>query len=274
MSEPIEDDGLITPEVGRWSKQKYHFLQRYLHLFATGMKNKWPERHYVDLFAGAGVSRIRDTSELVMGSPLLAATVRDAFTHLHLCERDEAKASALDKRLRSRGLRSGQYTIIRGDANDHVKYILEGIPAKGALSVVFADPYGLHLDFSTVQCVAAVQADLIVLLADNMDALRNWATYYLDNQDSPLDRFMGEEGWREELQAAQGGQLATRLRDRYKEQLRTLGYRHFGYERVSNTTGRDIYSLVYASRHRTGLQFWEKARKVDEGGQRQLPFGP
>jgi len=48
----VVDDGLYMSEVGRWSKRKYHFLGNYLNMFSTGMKNKWPERHYVDLFSG------------------------------------------------------------------------------------------------------------------------------------------------------------------------------------------------------------------------------
>jgi three-Cys-motif partner protein len=234
------------------------------------MKNQWSQRHYIDLFAGAGFARIRDTGEIVAGSPVLAANVIDEFTHLHLCEADSAKADALEARLQREKL-SARWSVQRGDANEVIEKVLRAVPDRNALSITLADPYGLHLDFSTVQSVAKKQSDLIVLLADNMDALRNWAKYYYDNPNSSLDRFMGESGWRELLGRA-GSAIAEKLRSRYCERLRGCGYLFSGTERVKNDQGTDLYSLVYASKHRTGLKFWDSARSVDEGGQRQL-FG-
>jgi three-Cys-motif partner protein len=138
--------------------------------------------------------------------------------------------------------------------------------------MTFADPYGLHLDFETVRKIASVRSDLVVLLADNMDALRNWATYYFDNPNSSLDRFMGETGWRDVLTSTDRTKHAEALRERYLQRLRSLGYTHFAHERFQNSRGADIYSLVYATRHERGLDFWHKASEVDEGGQRSLPF--
>jgi three-Cys-motif partner protein len=236
------------------------------------MKFKWPERHYIDLFAGAGFARIKDSDELVMSSAVLAANSVDPFTSIRVCEADSLRHSALVARLRP-AEQASQVIAVRGDANACITELIAGIPSSGSLSVAFADPYGLHLDFETVEALASVRADLIVLLADNMDALRNWATYYLDNAGSNLDRFMGEPGWRELLSQTPSDKQAEALRKRYEERLRTLGYAHFGHERVMNDKGHDIYSLVYASRNAKGLEFWEKARAVDEGGQRSL-FSP
>lgn len=57
---PPDDDGLIIPEVGEWSRDKHHFLRRYIHAFTTAMKDKgWSGLHYIDLFAGAGMERIK-----------------------------------------------------------------------------------------------------------------------------------------------------------------------------------------------------------------------
>jgi len=235
------------------------------------MKDKWPERHYVDLFASAGVARIRDSGELVASSAVLAAGVPDPFTGLHLCERDPLRAEALLKRLQARGVED-RCRVVVGDVNAVIDELISGVPKSGALSVAFADPFGLHLDFETVQRLADRRCDLIVLLADNMDALRNWATYYMNNPASTLDRFMGEAGWRELLSETSSDRHAEALRRRYCQRLETLGYAHFGWERVFNSRGRDIYTLLYASRSKLGLKFWREAAKVDEGGQRQLGF--
>ena len=235
------------------------------------MKNKWPERHYIDLFASAGIARVRGSGELVESSAVIAAGVPDSFTGLHLCEQNPRLAGALRQRLAQRGVADCSRLIV-GNINHVIDDLISGVPQSGALSIAFADPFGLHLDFETVQKLADRRCDLIVLLADNMDALRNWATYYMDNPDSSLDRFMGEPGWRELLSQTPAERQAEALRTRYCEQLKTLGYAHFGSERVVNSSGRDIYTLLCASRNKLGLKFWREAAKVDEGGQQKLGF--
>lgn len=269
MSDEWTADGLLLPDVGRWSRGKYHVLSRYLHTFSTAMKHKWRERHFVDLFAGAGAVVLRNGGEILKSSSLIAATVQDPFTHVHLCERDPQRLAALTKRLDALP-RPPDRRVVLGDANAVIHDLMRPIPDRGALCVTFADPFGLHVDFDTIKHVASKKSDLIILLADNMDALRNWAAYYYDNPDSSLDRFMGESGWREALAQSTSDRFAEHLRDRYVQQLQTLGYTHFGFKRIQNSRHRDIYTLVYASRHALGLRFWEQANAIDEGGQRAL----
>lgn len=246
-------------------------MRRYFHLFTTGMKNKWPDLHYIDLFAGAGVAKLRDTGELVFTSALLAAQTDFPFRKLHLCDADPENCSALDYRLKAVKTRSA-YDIHCGDANSAIDDILRSVPVRSCLCLTFADPFGLHFDFETVRKISGRRSDLIVLMADNMDALRNWSAHYLDNPRSNLDRFMGEPGWRETLSNAVPERQAEKLRDRYRIKLEELGYSEFAHERIQNSQGADIYSLLYASRNPKGLEFWRKATIVDESGQRMLGF--
>ena len=92
------DDGLPCPQVGSWSETKYRLVRLYDSLFATGMKFKWDRRVYVDLYAGAGYNRIRNTDKILIGSPLLALTVPDPFDKYIFCEKDEELLAALQVR--------------------------------------------------------------------------------------------------------------------------------------------------------------------------------
>lgn len=260
---------MTLPEVGAWARRKYHYLGRYLEAFTTAMRDKWAQIHYVDLFAGAGFARIRGTDEIVATSAYLAAKVRHPFAGLHLCDADETNVEALRIRLARLSLPSPPH-IVHGDSNNVIDALLDPIPRRDTLCLVFADPFGLHLDFETIRKVAQVRADLIVLLADNMDALRNWAAYYRHDPESNLDRFMGEPGWRDLFETTPNDRRAEAFRDRYIARLRTLGYRYFAHERVQNTSGRDIYLLLFASRSQAGEKLWNGVSRVDEGGQRKL----
>ncbi len=84
----VEDDGLVCPEVGSWAETKYRLLALYDELFATGMKDKWDQRVYIDLYASAGYARVKGTKKILKGSPILALTV-----HIHLTSTSSARSA-------------------------------------------------------------------------------------------------------------------------------------------------------------------------------------
>ncbi len=266
------DDGLIMPEVGVWSRDKHHFLARYIDAFRTAMKGKrWSGLHYIDLFAGAGIERIRGKSELEWGSPLIAAQINNQFTKLHLCESDKEKQNALAHRLQAlRPTHDDQ--VLRGDANLLVPEIVSAIPQR-SLSLAFLDPYGLHLDYDTLTCLAGVRADLIIFFPDRIDALRNWRAYYWDNPDSKLDTVLGPgSNWRELLRNAPESQKVKRLLDEYVCQIPKLGYTEFEWEPIPSSGAR-LYWLLFCSKANVATRIWRgtSARKRD--GQRTWDFG-
>ena len=59
------------------------------------MKDKWDTRIYLELYAGAGHSRIRQF-EIIVGSPLLALNVKDPFDKYVFCEDDSEKARGIE----------------------------------------------------------------------------------------------------------------------------------------------------------------------------------
>ncbi len=71
----VDDDGLIAPDVRGWAETKYRLLALYNELFSVGMKNKWDQRVYIDLYAGAGHSHIQGTRKYLKGSPNFATVL-------------------------------------------------------------------------------------------------------------------------------------------------------------------------------------------------------
>ena len=267
---PPKPDGLLTPEVGDWSRDKHHFLRRYLDAFTTAMKNKgWSGLHYIDLFAGAGVEQLKLSKELQWGSPMLAAQTRFPFTRLHLCEIDKEKHDALAQRIARLALSSDPQVLL-GDANDKVHEIIATIPP-GALSLAFLDPYGLHLDFGTVRALSAKRTDLIVFFPDYLDVLRNLSTYKA-TPDSNMDRFMGDGvDWLAVLRETPQDRRAETLRELYVRQIEKLGYKHFEYERI-RAHGHPLYLLIFCSKHPLGAKIWRGISSTKPGGQKTIDF--
>ena len=265
------DDGLLTPEVGPWSSHKHHFLARYIDAFTTAMRTKWSSLHYIDLFAGAGIERIRGNG-LEWGSPLIAAQPPRRFTRLHLCELVVAKYEALLARLECPRLQQHNTPhAINGDANEIVEQVVAQIPSS-ALSLAFLDPYKLTLAFETLRVLARRKVDLIIFFPDHMDALRNCDFYYADNPRSKLDVVLGGAEWRQSLRNCPWDQRAQVLLRIYEGQIRTLGYNHFEYERIRVPNGPFLYRLVFCSRHPKGAEIWRNTSRFKPDGQYSFDF--
>jgi three-Cys-motif partner protein len=70
----------------------------YSTLFSSGMKAKWSNRTYVELYAGAGRGKVRGTAKIIHGSPLLALTVKNPFDKYIFCEENAENLEALKAR--------------------------------------------------------------------------------------------------------------------------------------------------------------------------------
>jgi len=264
------DDGLYIPTVGEWSHDKHYFLMRYIDAFTTSMKKKWSGLHYLDLFAGAGIERLKTSGRLSRGSPLIAAHARRMFDRLHLCEKNKRKYTALNSRIVK--IRPDSH-VLHGDANQKVYDITREVP-QGTLSLAFLDPYGLHLHFETVKELSRRRTDLIVFFPDHLDALRNWERNYLDDPNSNLDHWMGPGcDWRTALNSVPQDGHAETLRELYVGQMRTLGYAHFEYRRIY-AKGHPLYILVFCSRSDVGAGLWRRISHKEPGGQRTFKFEP
>src|SRR5438105_13937959 len=97
LSSELGKDGLPVRLSGDWVRRKHHYLDRYCRITATGMKNKFTERVFLDVMAGPGTCKIKGSSEELPGSPLIA--MKHEFTKFVFVESDSKLATALEKRL-------------------------------------------------------------------------------------------------------------------------------------------------------------------------------
>ncbi len=265
-----QNDGLIIPTVGEQSKDKHYFLLRYIDAFTTSMKNKkWEGLHYIDLFAGAGIERLEDSNTLDWQSSLIAAQSPHPFTRLHLCESNKNKYEALCQRIAKFRPDS---QILQGDANEKVTEILDAIPSK-TLSLAFLDPFGLHLDYDTLQKLARRRVDFIIFFPDHLDALRNWERNYFGKPNSNLDRCLGKgANWREIIDKTPQNQLAEQLKKLYVSQIKNLGYSHIEYQRITLKNGHPLYLLLFCSQSPLAAKLWRNISQKQPDGQRLLGF--
>lgn len=270
------DDGLPVRESGFWAEEKLLYWHRYIDITTTAMvgKPQWAAGVcYVDLFAGPGICKIKTTNARIPGSPLIAAYAPKSFSRILLCEKIGDTISACERRLENSPAKD-KYQIFPGDCNQNIGLVTDAIP-KGALTVAFLDPTGLHLHFQTVQRLSKHgPVDLLILFPDAVDILRNVEHTYFDQPESNLDKVLGaNSNWRErkeQLSTAEGTRVRQLFAEIYREQLQDqAGYRYFADEVIRGPSG-PLYRLVYCTKHKQGLDFWYKSLQKDSRGQSRL----
>lgn len=267
---PPTDDDLHTPTVGEWGRQKYLRLWNYADIFSQGMKKSYEHRVYIDLFAGAGKARIRETGELVLGSPLLALSVASPFTRYIFCEKDERNVAALRARV-ERDFSWADVRIIHSPVESAVDQILAHLPPAGpTLDFCFADPFDLEFDSRIVERLSrGRRMDFLILLAAQMDGQRNLSNY-LNPANAKIERLLNDPEWRArwEMARKRGMKFQWFLVEEYYNAMERIGYtrpRSSDAHKVETESGSvPLYYLLFFSRHPLGYKFWREALKYSE----------
>jgi three-Cys-motif partner protein len=269
----LGDDGLVTEEIGDWGQEKYQLLNLYVRMLSGSMKGKWHCRVYIDLFAGSGRSKIKGTTRVVAGSPLIALGIDPPFDNYIFCEKNTEKLKALKMRV-GRDYPTAHVTLQPGDVNEFISQILRKIPTHRAdfrvLSFCFVDPYNLgDLSFNTIDVLSQRFVDFLVLIATDMDASRNVAKYELPT-NTTVQRFLGVPHWRSEWKEARvkGQSFSGYLMERFSRQMEARRYisAPIGETKLVRSTEKNLplYRLALFSRHRLGKKFWEQSKKYSD----------
>ncbi|MBI4726834.1 three-Cys-motif partner protein TcmP [candidate division TA06 bacterium] len=267
----MEDDGLITPEVGIWAKGKYLLMQNYADIFTRSMKDKWDTLVYIDLFAGAGRSKIKSTGEIVESTPILAIKLSNKFSKYLFCDSDEAKLKALQKRVEN-GEHNIDASYIVGDVNMSTEAIIDNIPVPGkdnkVLTFCFTDPYKLdNLSFNTIEAIAkARRTDFLVLIPTDMDAKRNADTYKGPSNNN-VEKFIGYSDWRDRWEKFKvpNANFGLFVLGEFSKHMGDLGYKqNEDHESVlvrNQQRKAPLYRLAFFSKHDLGKTFWKETKK-------------
>lgn len=274
----LVDDKLLTPEVGEWSLKKYRLLAYYAGMFASSMKNKWDCRVYLDLFAGAGRARIKDSKRIIYTSSFLALRVSSPFDKYIFCDTDESKLDALKQRA-NRDFPTRNVAYQKGDCNILAKQIRDSIPQASAqykvLTFCFVDPYSMEsLCFSTIEEIAIKYVDFFVLIPAYMDARRNLKEY-LKPRNEIVEGFLGMPEWREVWNEVKGPSInfGSFIANQFGIKMQSLDYIYNGLQDTELVQlpekNVSLYRLAFFSRDSLGYNFWQQARRNTEP---QLPL--
>lgn len=209
---------------GVWTEIKLRALTEYLHFYQNALKNQGFETWYIDAFAGTGdrhaelerggifegapIERVED---ILDGSARKALKIVPPFDHFWFAEQHQKRAAALEA-LRSEFPQS--IIVKRGDANTELTKLFSSAPwgqptmSRRHRGVVFLDPYGMSVDWNTLQLLSGAKVDVWYLFPRK--AVVQQLAHDIQGIDkakrAKLDEIFGGSEWEDEFYRARPAQ--------------------------------------------------------------------
>lgn len=258
--------------VGPWSEDKLKLLRGYLEAYTKIMRRqKWCRNgyHYIDAFAGTGKPRARDEERYIDGSPRVALTIDHPFHSYTFIEKTPWRVEQLQNLADE--FPHQDIRIYEEDCN-HV--ITDEITSRIRYEhynrgLIFLDPFGMDVEWTTIEQVAETQALEIFMnfpvMALNRTALPNSPNALTDSQIERMNRFWGSTEWRgdvyQEVPTLFGPvemkvhpTTGKRLGKLFKKRLESL-FPNVTYPLVmTNSKNAPLYCLIFAGHNATGAR--------------------
>ena len=186
--------------------EKLDKLEKYLAAYSNVFKNQNLKTIFFDAFAGTGEipsSRSEtslpldgDAQDFVSGSAQRALGPKTSFSEYIFVERSRNKAKELEA-LKER-YPEKRILIVNDDANSALKKFCANTNWKTSRAVVFLDPFGNQVDWTTIEALAATKAiDLWYLFPAGLGVHRQIgrdATFDADKEKS-ISKIFGTNLW-------------------------------------------------------------------------------
>jgi three-Cys-motif partner protein len=258
-------DGLLARRSGDWAKRKHHFLRNYCGITTSSMRKKW-KLVYLDVMAGPGICKMKDTGEEFPGSPFVALDYE--FREFIFIEGDSGLAHALESRVKNHPKAESIQVI----PQNWVEVVNSGrlkFP-DDTLVVAFVDPTGI----SQVPMKAMLKLtnnrriDLLVTIQYRLGITWNVSQYKRSEHDNTaLDQFLDSGEWRN-WNCRDDSEFAELAINAFSRRIEKEGFR--GTQHISVPHTNPLYRFTLFSRHAAAEDFWNKILKIDETGQREL----
>jgi three-Cys-motif partner protein len=207
---------------GPWTEEKLTRLRKYLEaytvIFTRNPRARFFRRWYVDAFAGTGIRNPHtedadlanqplfggdtDVQEFMKGSARIALDIAPPFDRYLFIERDAGFAADLDDLRAEYSDYSSRIEVANGDANDVLVRWTADTNWEADRAVVFLDPYGMQVDWRTIQALADTKAvDLWVLfpLGQGLNRLLTRGGPPPPTWDARLTTSFGTDSWKDEF---------------------------------------------------------------------------
>ena len=203
---------------GGWTEKKLGVLEKYLAAYTTALKNQPFKKVYMDAFAGTGYRELKSVEhpakplfeeiaqdapqQFLDGSARIALRTVPRFDEYIFIEKNQKRAGELERLKEEADFLPLVDSILikRGESNALLRKWCESPIWKECRAVVFLDPFGMQVEWSTVKAIAATKAiDVWILFPLGMAVNRVLTNDFKKMPQTwagRLSAVFGSEDWR------------------------------------------------------------------------------
>jgi three-Cys-motif partner protein len=193
---------------------KLSVVENYLKFFSKALRGKFKELWYIDAFAGTGARTVRvvakdgdlfeapapERVERRRGLARIAIEVEPKFDRLVFMDSKPAHCAALRELANQHPDRD--IFVVETDANRAIQDEIGSVNWNGKRAVMFLDPYGMEVEWATLEAIAATKA-IDVWFLFPLAGLYRQATRKSGDIDkskrTAITRILGSDAWEGEL---------------------------------------------------------------------------
>ena len=210
MNEPLQQFG------GNWTDQKLQRLREYLIAYQDVLKEQPFKLRYIDAFAGTGYNTpkaspedqsplfndlaAKDTRQFLDGSARIALQIPRPFHEYIFVEHDAERCAELLQLKTDFPALASRIKPINDEANRYLTSLCNNSNwlREGRRGVVFLDPFGMQVSWTTIQAISQTQAiDLWLLfpLGIGVNRMLPKSGQFPPGWRKRLDSMFGEPDW-------------------------------------------------------------------------------
>lgn len=234
-----------------WSIVKLLLLWGWVYVYTTIIPRHFNYYRYIDLLAGSGTTSVKETQDVVVGSPFVAHLfARNPFRSYVYVEKRRDRSEAL--RQRAKKLIGKKAQVLKGDCNELIQTILP--EEKRSHSLIFIDNEGFDVVWNTVEAILEANTDVLILFPTSsvMRIAKSGCTW------SSLNRFYGGGSWRD---AQDEEDFLEIYLQQLKERFETLRKKQVYISNVRVGSGQFFYDIVLTCKKGPYIRAWQYLKK-------------
>jgi len=199
---------------GSWTELKLDLLAAYLETYSTALKHQGFEKMYVDAFAGTGYREMMEeenatpvllkeaeaeAARIFDGSAKMSLKVGNPFDRYVFVEKNRKRMKELHSLQAEHPELASRIEFLSGDANQAIPELCKRVDWHRCRAVLFLDPYGMTVDWTTMEAIANTKAiDVWILFPVGIGVnrlLKQKHEKISAKWKAKLDRVFGTSDW-------------------------------------------------------------------------------
>jgi len=246
-SEKITKLNNIHVDGHAWSVVKLLLIGSWSYVYTSIISKYFREYWFVDLLAGSGTIRVKETGDIIVGSPFVAHFfAKKPYSCYIFNELDYNRYVALKRR--AQHILGNSVLVVNNDCNKYAALVSKNARRKNAHFLVFLDNEGLDARWRTVEPLLGANCDIIINFPTSS------MSRVLKQSPQTLDEFFGDNSWR---RADTRECLLKIYLSKLEKTFRTLRSKEPYVSHIRVGSRRFYYDIILICKRGPYVQAWE-----------------